>query len=156
MSDELRDILDMADKCKEYTIPLMLTVKATDFDDAMKVAGLVAQGLGDTGENVYVPHSFELDNENQRVYYLPPTDETDDERDHRETLPGSDALEDISHKTDPIIGFGQDDEFPSVAAGEPVRQSDLAFSDSGCGHNNTLVNLEGNIECLDCGKIWDK
>jgi hypothetical protein len=116
MSDELRDILDMADKCKEYTIPLMLTVKATDFDDAMKVAGLVAQGLGDTGENVYVPHSFELDNENQRVYYLPPTE-------------GSDALEDISHKTDPIIGFGQDDEFPSVAAGEPVRQSDLAFND---------------------------
>ena len=29
--------------------------------------------------------------------------------------------------SDPIIGFGQDENFPQVAAGEPVRMSDLTY-----------------------------
>lgn len=56
---------------KEYTIPLMLTVKAPSYDAAFRLAGQVADGLGQSGENVYADDAYETDNDGQRVFYLP-------------------------------------------------------------------------------------
>ena len=80
----------------DFTIPLMLTVNANDYDSAFGIAVAIADSVQ---ENCAAVHADDTDNYGQRVYYLESIDE--------------------------IVGFGQDDDFPSVAAGEPVYKSDI-------------------------------
>lgn len=55
----------------EYTIPLMLTVKADDASQAWAIAEGLAEAYGHEGENIYAATPDAYDNDGQRVYYLP-------------------------------------------------------------------------------------
>ena len=54
-----------------YDIPLILSIDADTYAEAVSIADAIAATLGDQGENASVPHSFERDNDDQRVLYLP-------------------------------------------------------------------------------------
>ena len=55
----------------EYSIALVLTVKANSYPEALLLAENVAEGVGQDGENIYAVHEYDEDNEGQRVLYLP-------------------------------------------------------------------------------------
>lgn len=59
----------------------MLTVEADTFEEAFNLADQTAEGLGNSGENVYAAHADGDDNDGQRVYYLPPTEYSNEQWD---------------------------------------------------------------------------
>jgi hypothetical protein len=63
----------MATKEKNYQIAVILTVPATTYKKALKVAGEVVESLQeDAGIGVELAMNFEYDNYGQRVLYLHP------------------------------------------------------------------------------------
>jgi hypothetical protein len=56
---------------KSYDIALIVTIEADSYDDALKQAEDLAEGVGDGGENISVVRQYNRDNENWRSVDLP-------------------------------------------------------------------------------------
>jgi hypothetical protein len=55
-----------------YDVALLISIDAPTYDDALRYADMVAEGIGQEGENVSAVQDYDYDNDGQRVLYLHP------------------------------------------------------------------------------------